>query len=165
VEPPQGLPTPALELARESAVAHHGQAREPFPVAARLAEPMAAAPGRGRGVGLGRVAGAHPRQNRFDKDAYEKIKEALANRDAAAKGKDWERAGAQGDAARAIDDSTATHPARIVSPASLGAAVVKNGDPYAPNFKSIRFLAIPHLNQRFVMDGNFDKWKDIPETP
>lgn len=114
--------------------------------------------GRGLGRGVGRGRGTI---SRFDEEQYAKLTAETKDRDKnAAQGEEWERQGAMGDASRAADREL--HPAAIVLPVGQPSAQTSNDQPYAPTFKSIKFMSIPYLNAPFTMDGNYEKWKDVP---
>ena len=69
--------------------------------------------------------------------------------------------GASGDTSRVETDAEPVV-AAVLRPSQPPQMQVKDGDPYQPKFKTIRFATIPFLNKAFTIDGNFDKWKDIP---
>ena len=69
--------------------------------------------------------------------------------------------GVAGNTSR-VETSSASVVAAVLGPSTPPQMQVKDGDPFQPAFKTIRFTSIPYLNSKFTIDGNFDKWKTIP---
>ena len=116
------------------------------------------AAGSGIGLALG-PGGFHPHEA-FDRKKLDELADQSKERGKVA-GAALDAKGASGDTSR-VETGAEPVVAAVLRPSQPPQMQVKDGDPYQPKFKTIRFATIPFLNKAFAIDGNFDKWKDIP---
>jgi hypothetical protein len=115
--------------------------------------------GKGLSTGNGRAGTARPPRHAFDQAEYDRLAKELKDR-GNVQTAGLERKGAQGDADRVTGSSRPY--ATVLSPTAPPRMQMENGGPFTPKFKTLQFAAAPFLPRPFEMDGDFEKWKDIP---
>ncbi|MCZ7645778.1 MAG: hypothetical protein M5U26_10920 [Planctomycetota bacterium] len=108
-------------------------------------------------------------QYQFDAAKHKALTEGIHERDQAeAQGQAWEREGASGETSLGETDTEIARTASVLMPPEPDKPVepdVEAKDPYKPEFKTIRFAAVPFVAEPVKLDGDLAEWKDIPGVP
>ncbi|MCK6472361.1 MAG: hypothetical protein L6R28_11505 [Planctomycetes bacterium] len=101
----------------------------------------------------------------FNKEMYEQFTAEIHDRDrGAARGEAWELKGAEGETAAGRDDETAAMATVLVMPPEPEGEVkgeAAENKPYEPEFKTKKFTIARYMQEKPVIDGKLEEWKDV----
>lgn len=101
----------------------------------------------------------------FNKELYEQFTAEIHDRNrGAARGEAWELKGAEGETAAGKDDETAAMATVLVMPPEPEGEVkgeAAENKPYEPEFKTKKFTIARYMQEKPVIDGKLDEWKDV----
>ncbi|GMV79526.1 MAG: hypothetical protein AMXMBFR7_07100 [Planctomycetota bacterium] len=102
---------------------------------------------------------------RFDAAQHKALTEGIHERDKEkAQGEAWTREGASGETSQGEASAEIARPSALLMPPEPEKPVesdVEAKEAYKPEFKTVRFNAVPFVSEPVKLDGDLAEWKDI----